>query len=216
MSKIVKESKVKKPRKSKQKDLWIAVCLDESGSMNSTRDTVISGVNEFLGDRAKDSEIRPVKIWINKFNSKSTTLVNGEDAKSVQNLTKETYSPNGWTALLDSVGESVSLIDTAIKGEKVKPDVVVLIVTDGQENSSKEYTKETVKTLIESRTKEGWNFEYFGSSLDTFNDAKSLGISKGQTIMFSAAKTGQMLNSNSARYTRQAKFGTYTAPEEIV
>lgn len=213
-------------KKEKLKELWVAICLDESGSMISTQEKVISGFNEFLDDRIKDSESRTVRLWVNKFNTKTDMMVDGLKADSITKLTKETYSPKGWTALLDSVGETITTISARYTEAKVKPDVTFLIITDGQENQSKEYNVDQIKQMVLDREKNGWAIAYFGATLDNFSNkqhmaqAATLGRKgKQQTNTFTSHNMEGMFHANSRAIRSQsvvtdAGFAPYRVPTD--
>jgi hypothetical protein len=190
--------------------------LDESGSMEDQRETVISGFNEQLctmqqeekvGALQKDGTRIPIRYLVTliKFNDKVTVLYKDKPLSEVPKLTTETYAPNGWTALYDAIGTA---IDTAALGET---DNIVTVFTDGQENRSKKWNKTTTKILIDIRQRENkWAFVYFGANVDAFSEAAAIGISNAVT--YTSANTGAAISAmNCVRscYVTTATSGEY-------
>ena len=181
--------------------------LDESGSMNDQRDTVISGFNEQL-DSMRQEEIRDgisYLVSLIKFNESVTVLYKDLPLIQVPKLTKKSYVPSGWTALYDAIGAA---IDTAKLGET---DTFVSIFTDGQENRSRKWKKAGIKTLIDIRQNENkWGFVYFGANQDSWAEAGNISISNA--VNYTVANTGSAINAMSMcrnAYVTTATSGQY-------
>ena len=190
--------------------------VDESGSMLPQQKTIISGFNEQLatmkyeekhGVKLEDGTTVSVRylVYLIKFSDNVTVLYTDKPLAEVPELTTETYAPHGWTALYDAIGAA---IDTAALGET---DVVVTIMTDGFENRSREWKKNTIKTLIDLRTKENkWGFIYFGSNQDAWAEASSLGMANA--VNYTASNTGSAIKSMSnvrSCYVAESTSGNY-------
>ena len=134
----------KKSEKATSMDL--VLILDKSGSMYGLEKDTIGGFNSML-DKQRQSEL-PVKVTAVMFNNAVSTIYERADLDKVKNITDKEYTPQGTTALLDAVGNTLSqmkaLPDIDAKGNKV----LVVITTDGKENASKEWTYAKVKALI--------------------------------------------------------------------
>lgn len=138
------------------KTLIVAI-LDESGSMGPKVSDVIGGFNGFLETQKAVKDDEGVLI-LTKFNTVVSVVHEGKPLAEVPGLTKETYTPGGMTALYDAIAESVRLAD-----KQSFDRAVVLIITDGLENSSRETTREQVKAIVQERTARGnWTFTYLG------------------------------------------------------
>lgn len=142
------------------KDLHIVIVLDESGSMEVVRDSTISAINEFLDEQRKEKG----KTWVTltKFDTEFRPLYEYAPIEKVKALTRATYEPRGLTALHDAIGKTIH----QVKNKRVKTMFVVM--TDGQENSSKEYTLHSVKSLIDSVKTDGWDFVFLGANIDSY------------------------------------------------
>jgi hypothetical protein len=139
----------------------LVVILDESGSMATKRSDVCSGYNNFIENQKRiiGDEAR---YFLIKFNSIVSTVHKGIDLKYVPKLDRKNYIPIGRTALFDAIAEGISLAD---KDKKPDERVMILIVTDGEENESKETSKEQLRTLIEvKKSSEDWTLLYIGEN----------------------------------------------------
>ena len=146
----------KKAEKATSMDL--VLILDKSGSMYGLEKDTIGGFNSML-DKQRESNL-PVKVTAVMFNNAVSTIYERTDLNKVKNITEKEYTPQGTTALLDAVGNTLSqlktLPDIDAKGNKV----LVVITTDGKENASKEWTYAKVKALISELQKKNFEFVF--------------------------------------------------------
>ena len=153
----------------------ITIVVDKSGSMHSVRSDAEGGINSFLSDQAKQDG--SANITLVEFSTDWRFVYH---ATPVSSSMRYTLSPSGGTALLDAVGNAIN--DTgrrlAAMKEKDRPGVVTfVIVTDGQENSSKEFTRAKIKEMIEHQQRVyNWKFMFLGANQDAFAEAASIGI----------------------------------------
>ena len=187
----------------KENQLKIIFVLDESGSMQGTESDVIGGFNQFLEQqKAKAYEKSSVSLY--KFNSSWSKIFSDLPLNEIRPLQPGDYTPGGLTALYDAIGIAISEADKQNRHTRPghiaesrpgliaesttecapgataqsKPDMVMMvIITDGQENASREYDSRQVKRLIqEHEQNENWQFIYLGSDLSNFADAEALGF----------------------------------------
>lgn len=183
--------------------------IDESGSMSSQKATIINGFNEQIETMREEEKKSGGKlrylVTLVKFNEKVTTLFTDKPLSEIDLLTDESYNPSGWTALYDAIGQT---IQTAKRGET---DNLITVMTDGFENRSREWKKNTVNTLIKLRQDENkWGFVFFGANQDAWAEASSLGIANA--VNYTMANTGRAMNAMSmvrSVYTSSALDGTY-------
>lgn len=154
----------------------ICLILDRSGSMAGRETDVIGGVNSFIEEQKKLPD--PASVAFVRFDTQAIERFRPMMALSeVKPLITDEFQPRGGTPLLDAVGQTVTALDEDWKREQPERCICV-IVTDGQENSSREYTKSKIKELIQSRQDSGkWAFIYLGANVDAFAEACSMGIS---------------------------------------
>ena len=156
----------------------IICILDRSGSMNSLTEDTIGGYNSFLEKQKKESGKAAVTTVL--FDDKYEKIVDNIDLENTPELTSKEYYARGTTALLDAVGRTI--METAGNMEKegicpAKRRVLVIIMTDGKENSSIEYNKSSVKSMIETTTNDyKWNYIFMGANIDSVSEAGSIGI----------------------------------------
>lgn len=158
--------------------------LDKSGSMEVIRDSTISGFNEYIQTLKKDKESE-YEFLLTLFDN-GTETHHARPIENVKELTLETYRPDGTTALYDAVCKTI--MKTKDSNDR---KVITIIMTDGQENASTEFTKESMRTLIKDREAKGtWKFVYLGANQDSYANAASFGISKNATSNFNATDGG--------------------------
>lgn len=135
------------------------------------------------------------------------------DLQKVEPLTGSDFQPRGGTPLLDAVGQTITALDADWKKEQPERCIMV-IVTDGEENSSREYTKGKIKELIQSRQDSGkWAFIYLGANVDSFAEAGSMGISVFNTANYhnTVAGTQSMYSASSATVKHMRATGATLA-----
>ena len=150
--------------------------LDCSGSMNSHRTQTIQSVNSFLQvQKQSDVETKITNVFFND-------TVEKHESKRVQEMSElslDNYRCHGSTALFDAIGQTIS-------SHQPESDelTMVVIMTDGMENASREYSLTVVRGLIEEKTKQGWLFTFLGADLSSSRDADDLGIKKENQKFF--------------------------------
>ncbi len=168
----------------KTKKVLVNVILDRSGSMSGIRSSTIAGYNEFLASLRADKEseynISLFQFDANYTDPHLTISYIDTPLSKIVDLTEEGYVPRGMTPLYDAIGESVRRIEQKGRG------VTVMIITDGHENQSKEFTKYSVKAMITEKEKDGWKFNFMGANIDSFAVGGALGISPGATANYNA------------------------------
>lgn len=168
----------------------IAVVLDRSGSMESLKNEIVGGFNAFLADQK--TVPGAATLTLVQFDNEIDRLTTFRPIAEVPDLTDKTYQPRGCTRLYDAIGLTVNTTAEDIAKAAEKPDkVLVVILTDGQENSSQEYTTESIKTLLEAKQKDGWEFTFIGANQDAILTARGIGLSNAASnITFAATPDG--------------------------
>ena len=170
----------------------IVCILDRSGSMRSLAEDTIGGYNSFIDKQKKESGKATVTTVL--FDDQYEKILDNVDLESAPELTSSEYYARGTTALLDAVGRTI--MDTAGNMEKegicpAKRRVLVIIMTDGLENASREYNKADVKAMIEATTNEyKWNYIFMGANIDSVAEATSIGIKAGNAGNYKATPQG--------------------------
>lgn len=193
----------------------ITVILDRTGSMESIREDVIGGFNTFLDTQKQEPSTR---ITLIQFDSQEPheVIYSNRPVSETPHLTLSTYVPRASTPLYDAVGQGIVELGQALSAmpESERPDkVIFVIITDGLENASLEYTAERVRVMLEhQRDVYKWEFVFLSSDLNSFAQADAMGIPMANAMAFDANSTGveavfAASASNSLSYTRGTTSG---------
>lgn len=160
--------------------------LDRSGSMQGLEKDTIGGFNSLIAKQKEEPGSAFVTTVL--FDHRVEMITSRKPLNEVSPLTKKEYYVRGCTALLDAIGSTIKHIRKQQKQDKNKPDqTVFVIITDGYENASTEYSLEKVKSMIEKRQqKDGWEFVFLGANIDAIETAGSLGIAADRASAYVA------------------------------
>ena len=140
------------------------IIVDESGSMCVIERQALAGINETIETVKKMQQLHPdmeQRISLLTFDSGHKTFkYDNVKADNVNTLSARDYNPRGGTPLYDAIGISIAKLNAQTSE---KDNVLVTIITDGEENSSEEYNLHMVKTLISKMKKQGWTFTLIGT-----------------------------------------------------
>lgn len=188
----------------------ITLVVDRSGSMESIREDAEGGVNAFI--RSQAGLPGEACITLVQFDTEYQFLARGVPAGKMKPYK---LVPRGATALLDAVGRAINETGERLSKlpETDRPGLVVFVVmTDGQENSSKEFTKPQIKQMIEEQSsKYQWQFTFLGADQDAFAEAESMGMGAAGAAAFSKSKVGlayMHTGEKVGRMRRQRQAGT--------
>jgi hypothetical protein len=177
-----------------KKKVEISVVLDRSGSMSSIVEQTISGYNEFMqGQKSVDADIR---VSLVQFDHEYEVKYEALPIVEVPELDKKTYVPRGMTALLDAIGRTIRNTKQrhAQMNKDERPDkVIFVIITDGHENSSVQYSRQDIFDEISYLDKMmNWEFVYLGANQDAIGEAANFGIARDKAMTFMADSDGAM------------------------
>lgn len=189
----------------------IAVVLDESGSMNVCRDTTIAGFNEFVQGQRDAANAGKGYLTLNKFEGgKVKTVFTDRPLTEVPKLDHGSYTPAGGTNLLDAIGKTIEQVNESLDKLKKKdrPGVIVLIMTDGEENCSTRYSNDMVKAMVGAAEKADWSFVFLGANIDAFSVGATFGMSALNSVNYSTANMTATMAATSTMTTnmRSAKM----------
>lgn len=186
--------------------------IDESGSMSSSVNDVIGGFNSVI---EKQKEIKDGKCTVSlyRFSSNVTKEFVGKD---INEIPKFEYYPGGMTALYDGTGTAIDEIGkwlSEMKEEDRPSKTMVVIMTDGEENNSHEYSSSKVKEMIKHQEeKYSWEFVYMGFDLRDINDAKTLGFKNiAVTDKINMSNTYDIVNTVASAYRCASSVSEATA-----
>lgn len=170
----------------------IVIVIDKSGSMAGSRDDVIGGFNTYITDLQKDESI-DAKLTLIMFDTSIHKLYSGKEMKNVGLLCTQTYCPSGSTALNDAVMAGIEDVETRLSKSKAKnkPQVMIIVFTDGEENASTLHRdKDLIKQRRSDKETDGWAFIFMGADMDAWSGASSYGISQTNTVAFGKQAIG--------------------------
>lgn len=157
------------------------IILDESGSMHRIKDGIIQGFNGVVQSIKGLREELPRQEHFITFVSFSSENMKShhymDPVEQLNQINGDNYQPYGGTPLYDALGYTLIKLKLALQW-KENPHVLVTILTDGEENSSKDFTLADIKKLIEELTEAGWTFTYYGTEHDVSKAASSLSITQ--------------------------------------
>ena len=191
------------------KQTEIVVVLDRSGSMGSITKSTIEGFNTFLNEQ-KNSEGEAFMTLI-QFDDRYEVNYKSMPIKEVAELNNETFVPRGSTALYDSIGKTINELQT-------DRDVIFVIITDGQENASREFKGEAIKKMIETLEKENsWKFIFLAANQDAITTGGSIGIKAQNSMSWATTEDGvgntfYSMSANLSSYrSAKASYNEYLA-----
>jgi uncharacterized protein YegL len=176
----------------KQKTIYHLI-VDKSGSMGDCIPQTINGFNEQVSKIRELQQQYPeqeLTIGLTTFNHEVYEHFYQSRPEMVNQLSTNTYIPDGTTALLDAVGLTVKHIEELIKFQERDTDttMVIVILTDGEENASKFYTLNVVKAMISRLQETGkWTFSFLGANLDSVQVAETMSIKRQNSAVYSKA-----------------------------
>jgi uncharacterized protein YegL len=173
--------------------------LDRSGSMSGLEADTIGGFNAMLGkQKAIEGDCR---VTTALFNTGFELLHDRIDLRAISPITTREYFVGGSTALLDAIGRTIHKIGNAQKNTAAEfraEKVIFVIITDGEENASREYSAGHVKQMIERQTQVyGWEFVFLGANMDAIETAGCFGIHAKRAQAYHADSQGVKLNFDS-------------------
>lgn len=170
--------------------------LDRSGSMGGLESDTIGGFNSVL--TKQKAEAGEANITTVLFDDKYELLHDRFNLHKIKPITEKEYYVRGTTALLDAIGKTIHKMGNiqkyAAEDERAEK-VMCVIITDGMENASVEYSYDQIKKMIKRQKKKyGWEFIFLGANIDAMETAGRFGIGKDRAANYHADSEGTMLN----------------------
>ena len=170
--------------------------LDESGSMAGGREATMDTFNEYFSGLAKSDEEFMFSVSTFSLRYDGSNMIRplityaAVDGPNCPKLTVENYIPGGNTPLYDAIGHAIR--DIEVRLTKMKFNPLVIIQTDGRENSSKEFTQQVIFDLVKAKQDAGWQFIFLGCNMDAMKVSTSMGFARGSTISYDYNTISQM------------------------
>lgn len=188
----------------------ISFLLDRTGSMSGLRDATIEGYNSYLEGLPDEKE---QLLALHQFDSPGTELVHDFVPKNeATRLNVGNYEPRAGTPLYDAIADVIAWTEKRAKElqgkKKLKPAVLVTILTDGYENESKEHNLPSINSLIKKKEEEdGWTFMYIGAAKEAWNAEMFAGTQSASNVYRSSGAGGR----NAAFRMASASTSAYVA-----
>lgn len=167
------------------------IILDRSGSMSDCTEKTIKGINEQILHIRKMKEQNPVQeitMGLTLFNGKVDLVFADRDPFECQLLDSQSYVPGGSTSLLDAVGYTLASLQNSrsASANREEDTYVIIILTDGYENSSQLYKFTDIRSMIARlKATDKWTFSFLGATFDAVQVAESLSIDAANSMYFS-------------------------------
>ena len=174
----------------------IVFILDRSGSMGGLENDTIGGYNSMIA-KQKTEEGEALNSTV-LFDNETEVLHDRVPLSKIEPITVKEYYVRGSTALLDAIGGAIHQIGNIHKyarKEDVPEKTLFIITTDGMENSSREYTYEKIKKMVEKqKEKYGWEFIFLGANIDAVSVANRFGVDRSRAVRYECDGAGTKLN----------------------
>lgn len=186
--------------------IYNLIIVDESGSMDHLLESTLSGLNEVISGicdaQRKYADTQEHFVSVLVFCDKERRYIY-EDTPiaNVLKITEKDYHPCSCTPLYDALGMALIRLE-AKSGDDVHSNQLVTVITDGLENSSKEFDAKSIKGLIERLTKKGWSFSYMGTGHDVKSVADLLSISNSFSFSNDNSGAKTMFETTGKAYSR--------------
>ncbi len=171
------------------------IILDESGSMQSIKQVIINGFNEVVQTIKNASQKFPEQqhyVTFVTFNGNGIrVMIDNQPVEELSQIDESKYNPDAMTPLYDAMGISISK-QREYTQKSTEYNVLVTILTDGEENASKEYNGQSIKALVEELKQKKWTFTYIGANHDVDKFARSLSIQNSMTFQANEKETKVM------------------------
>lgn len=161
-------------------DAHITFVLDSSGSMHSIADDTIGGFNAFLDEQRAEEGTATVSLF--DFNDDVAQVYRGRNLTEADNLSEDTYTPGGQTALHDAMMRAITDTEKLLAEQEANPETVVIVVlTDGKENAS-ETPLGLLREQVDVKQTAGWEFLFIGANQDAVLAAKEFGVNRDRAL----------------------------------
>ncbi len=176
------------------KRLLVGIVLDRSSSMGAIKDATISNTNEQFSALRESDDAANTFVAFNTFNNQVHPVLKDSEGNMVlvpvstlEDISDVDYRPSGMTAMYDGVD---AMIQFLAADAKPADDVLIVVISDGQENASRLITSVDLASKIKELQDSDWNFTYIGANQDLTQVAADLGIHVGNMLSFQADAAG--------------------------
>lgn len=193
--------------------------IDRSGSMSGMEKMVIDGYNEHIAGVQNLQQTYPDQKFLMSltvFDNEINMLVQPSPIQEIKELPSDAFIPRGSTSLLDAIGKSIHLIESEF-GNAIRNDlmsVVTIIITDGEENSSRFFSYPSIANQIKERDETGkWTFSFIGCDFDALDLTERLNIRRENVRSYDKRNYAQMshfIDDSIAHYAASKSSGSFS------
>lgn len=202
----------------------ISVVLDRSGSMTAIADEIVAGLNQFLARQRQESG--EARITVAQFDDQDPfeVLVDAVPVREVVDLPRRAYQPQGTTPLYDAIAAMVGRVDAGAAAWAdaglAEDDQLLVVVTDGLENASREHTRRSVFDMITDRREKGWSFLFLGADQDSYASGQAMAMARANTANWekSGAGTSKMwrdVSRSTSEYRKRSRPERRSSNDEV-
>jgi uncharacterized protein YegL len=172
------------------KPVEIVVILDQSTSMEKIKKATIDSFNDFI--TKQQAEPGEANLTVVLFDSVvHAPLQDRVPLKDAVFFDETNFNPQGWTAMNDAIGSTVARFNALHEAKEIGDHVIVCVLTDGEENSSKFFTDEAVKNLIiPCQSEKKWEFQFLAANQDAILNGAKRGFLAAKSIGYAACAAG--------------------------
>jgi Mg-chelatase subunit ChlD len=182
----------------------LGVVVDRSGSMASMRSELVEGLNLFMEEQRK---VGPAKVTVLQFDNKVESVLDSIDLDQVPKFGQEHFQPRGMTALLDAIGAMIETMEARVPSGTLEGSAapVIVILTDGQENASQNFSRKRIFDTITQKKALGWKVTFMGANQDAIAVGESFGLDRGSCVTYAASgeKQNAVWQATSAKVSRE-------------
>jgi hypothetical protein len=173
----------------------IAIVLDRSGSMSSIWNETVSGFNNQVRTIRESAKDQDVRVSLVTFSDSARFEFFDQSVESLKELNSFSgIFPCGNTAMYDAVGETIERLNKLEDIGDPNTSVLMIIISDGEENQSRHFTSRTLAPLVDAMTKtKRWTFTYMGANQDLTKISEKLNIPYQNTMLFRSTQAGANL-----------------------
>jgi Mg-chelatase subunit ChlD len=184
----------------------VCLVLDRSGSMQAVHADALGSVNSYIEAAQKDEALKAGRFTLIAFSSDGIDVLRKDQPiADIRPLTAAEYQCNGYTPLYDAIGRGIGVLDQVAVAK-----CALVILTDGLENSSGEFTHESITTLIKQRQERGWLVSFLGEGLDVAQQGMHIGTASAHVAAYAGGiglrAAGRVMASTTSRYAVAADF----------
>jgi uncharacterized protein YegL len=206
-----------------RKIVHVGIALDESGSMAGCKRQTLDGLNEQIQELKKHSEIETTITLVTFAGDKDIKVkYSAKPLAEIECIKDEEYNPDGGTAMYDGVARLLNELQNKVE-DNDSTTYVVMVVSDGEENQSREYDSAKVAEMIKTRQEtKRWTINYLGANQDINRIKRSLGVASGCAFTYQSTGLGtsQMwdtaVNSTRNYYSTRLRSSSAVAPDMVM